>query len=229
MGAETRNGTVTVVGLGGSLAHSSTSIAALRVAMEAAASRGADTQTFDIKELDLPLYKRGIPVPDAAENLLNAVVDADAMLWSSPVYHGSISGAFKNAVDWFDLLGERQPPYLAGRVVGLISAAGGVQGLQAINAMEFIVRALRGWVAPLVVPISRASSIFDADGRTDNTAVLQQLRILGEEVVRVAELFRSPASTSEATHSLGPGTRICGLTTHGADTNPRRGAGWGSV
>jgi FMN reductase len=30
-------------------------------------------------------------------------------------------------------------------VIGLMSAAGGTQGLQAINTMEFAVRALRGW------------------------------------------------------------------------------------
>jgi NAD(P)H-dependent FMN reductase len=38
-----------------------------------------------------------------------------------------------------------EPPYLHDKVVGLISAAGGTQGLQAINTMEFVVRALRGW------------------------------------------------------------------------------------
>jgi len=66
------------------------------------------------------------------------------MLWSSPLYHGTISGSFKNALDWLQLLGDRQPAYLTDKVIGLISTAGGTQGLQAVNTMEFIVRALRG-------------------------------------------------------------------------------------
>ena len=38
-------------------------------------------------------------------------------------------GSFKNAIDWLHLLGSREPPYLHDEVIGLISAAGGTQGL----------------------------------------------------------------------------------------------------
>ena len=67
------------------------------------------------------------------------------------MYNGTISGSFKNAVDWLKLLDDRTPPYLTDKVVGLISTAGGVQGLQAVNTMEFVVRALRGWAVPCVL------------------------------------------------------------------------------
>jgi hypothetical protein len=46
-------------------------------------------------------------------------------------------------------------------VIGLISAAGGTQGLQAINTMEFAVRALRGWGVPYVIPVASAFRVFD--------------------------------------------------------------------
>jgi FMN reductase len=65
------------------------------------------------------------------------------MIWSSPLYHGTVSGAFKNALDWLDLLSDRDPPFLTDKVIGLISAAGGVQALQAVNTMEFVVGAPR--------------------------------------------------------------------------------------
>jgi FMN reductase len=74
-------------------------------------------------------------------------------------------------------------------VIGLISAAGGTQGLQAINTMEFAVRALRGWAVPYVVPIAVSSRVFDAAGRLQDSGVELQLRTLGGEVVRVAERF----------------------------------------
>ena len=47
---------LTIVGLGGSLARSSRSLAALRVALEGAAEAGASTQLLDLRELDLPMY-----------------------------------------------------------------------------------------------------------------------------------------------------------------------------
>ena len=126
---------------------------------------------------------------DAAAGLIESCYSADGMLWSSPMYQGTISGALKNALDWLHVLGKREPPYLHDKVIGLISAAGGMQGLQAINTMEFAVRALRGWAVPYVVPVAAAARVFDQDGRIQDRAVELQLRTLGEEVVRVAERF----------------------------------------
>ena len=105
------------------------------------------------------------------------------------MYQGTISGAFKNALDWLHVLGQRDPPYLHDKVIGLISAAGGTQGLQAINTMEFAVRALRGWAVPYVVPA--AARVFDGEGRIQDDGVARQLETLGAEVARVAERFTS--------------------------------------
>jgi FMN reductase len=48
---------------------------------------------------------------------VDAVYACDAMIWSSPTYHGSVSGSFKNALDWLILLAERDPPYLTNKPV----------------------------------------------------------------------------------------------------------------
>src|SRR5229473_6916 len=187
--------TLKIVGLGGSLAEVSRSRAALRVALEGAASAGAETTLLDLRELDLPMYN-----PDneeltaAAERLIESCYAADGMLWSSPMYQGTISGAFKNALDWLHLLADRDPPFLHDKVIGLVSAAGGTQGLQAINTMEFAVRALRGWAVPYVVPVAGAVRVFDADGRIREPTVGLQLKTLGEEVVRAAKKFASESS-----------------------------------
>jgi FMN reductase len=85
---------------------------------------------------------------EAAIELIDTCHAADGMLWSSPLYQGTIAGAFKNALDWLRLLEDREPPFLHDKVVGLISTAGGTQGLQAINTMEFATRALRAWAVP---------------------------------------------------------------------------------
>ena len=145
--------TLIVVGLGGSLAENSTSRATLQAALEGAADAGAETQLLDLRRLDLPLYNPEDDEPtETAATMIEAAYAASGLLWSSPLYQGTISGAFKNALDWLHTLGARDPPHLHDKVIGLISAAGGVQGLQAINTMEFSVRALRAWAVPYVVP-----------------------------------------------------------------------------
>jgi FMN reductase len=187
----------TIVGLGGSLARVSKSRAALQEALEGAAAAGAQTTLLDLRELDLPLYNPDNDEPGAAATeLIESCYQADGLIWSSPLYQGTISGTLKNALDWLHLLGERDPPYLHDKVIGLISAAGGTQGLQAINTMEFAVRALRGWAVPYVVPVASAASVFDSEGRIRDQAIELQLKRLGSEVVRVAERF----ATDETAH-----------------------------
>jgi NAD(P)H-dependent FMN reductase len=60
------------------------------------------------------------------------------------------------------LLADRTPPYLSNKPVGLVSTAGGVQGLQTINSMDFIARALRAWSVP-----TRAASAAFTEGSCD--------------------------------------------------------------
>ena len=183
--------TLKIVGLGGSLRAASTSRAALETALEGAASAGATTVLLDLRELDLPMFSpdREADPPAVVEALIDECYDADAMIWSSPMYNGTLSGSFKNALDWLHLLGTREPPFLHDTVVGLISAAGGTQGLQVINTMEFATRALRAWAVPYVVPVSSSYRVFDEDGRVLDEGVELQLRTLGAEVARVSHRF----------------------------------------
>jgi FMN reductase len=189
---------LTIAGLGGSVARDSRSRTALQIALEGAAAAGARTQLLDLHELDLPIFNPDNDPTRTISELLEACHAADGMLWSSPLYQGTISGALKNALDWLRLLENREPPFLHDKVVGLISTAGGTQGLQAINTMEFATRALRAWAVPYVVPVASAARVFDVAGQIRDQAVEGQLRMLGREVVRVAGRFAADDSLHRA-------------------------------
>jgi FMN reductase len=199
MATETKD-RLRVVGIGGSMAPASSSLAALKIAIEGAEQAGAETEVFDIRALDLPMYDPSAKdVPDAVRRMSDAVYEAEGLLWSSPLYHGTISGSFKNALDWLQVLSDRKPPFLTDKVVGLLSAAGGTQGLQAVNTMEFVVRALRGWAVPLVIPIAEAWRAFDNQGFSRDPKLTELLHTLGGEVARAARQFsRREITTPEA-------------------------------
>ena len=196
---------LTIVGLGGSLATASKSRAALRIALAGAENAGAATELLDLRELDLPMYNPDDDeLGESATRVIESCYAADGLIWSSPLYQGTISGALKNALDWLHLLGSRDPSYLHDKVIGLVSAAGGTQGLQAINTMEFAVRALRGWAVPYVVPVASAWRAFRDDGEVQDQAIAIQLETLGQEVVRVAARFathESPDHQAECDHA----------------------------
>jgi len=183
-----------IVGFGGALGSSSTSFLALKLALAGAEATGAETVAYDVRELALPMYEWGVPPPAAAVHLADAMHRADGLVWSSPLYHGSVSGVFKNAIDWLELLADREPPYLTDKPVGLIGCSGGAQSMQSINTLDFIVRALRGWVVPFSVPLVTAGKVFDESGAAVEMRVDAQLRMLGSEVTRAARIFRGAAT-----------------------------------
>jgi FMN reductase len=189
---------VRVVGLGGSLREGSTSLTALQTALAGAAAAGAQSSIIRVRDLDLPMYTPQRATPASARGFADLVHTSDAMVWSTPTYHGSVSGSFKNALDWLILLAESDPPYLTNKPIGLVSTAGGVQGLQSVNSMDFIVRALRGWSVPLVLPVAQSWQTFDSDGRLTDEMVANQLRELGAEVVRAARQFQADGTCDYA-------------------------------
>lgn len=140
-----------IVGLGGTLRERSYSRAALKATLRLAEAEGAQTELLDLRELNLPMYVPDLPVDGypiqhqaAIAHLLDSCRRADAFLWASPTYHGTVSGVFKNALDMIELLCDDDPPYLAGQAVGPIA----VSDLKTFSAMSNAAHELRAWLAP---------------------------------------------------------------------------------
>jgi FMN reductase len=195
---------VKIVGLGGSLSSTSRSRAALVTALGGAEEAGAETELLDLRMLGLSLFNPDAE-PDARTlTMVEALETADGLLWSSPLYQGSVAGSFKNALDWLHL--PSGSVYLTDKAIGLISVSGGTQGLQAINAMEFSVRALRAWAVPYVVPIP--STAFDDSDEVRDPGVERQLKTLGSEVVRLTGHFAAAEEPDHRTESARSRDRV---------------------
>ena len=179
-----------VVGVGGTLREGSASLGALRRALAAAGEAGAETEMLDLRELDLPMYEPGLSLDEygpGAQRLVEALREADAVLLSTAAYHGTLAGVTKNALDFAQFLSGGDHPYFDGKVIGLISTAGGEQaGANATGAMVHVVHALRGVVAPLMVSIPKAWQRADGSGEITDEVYGQRLDSLGELVVGLA-------------------------------------------
>ncbi|HEY0605994.1 MAG TPA: NADPH-dependent FMN reductase [Herpetosiphonaceae bacterium] len=193
----TSNGQIHIVGLGGTLRERSTSRWALERALRSAEDAGATTELLALYDLNLPMFIPGKPVAEydsSVARLLDAIRKADGLLLSTAGYHGTLVGATKNALDFLEFLSEEERPYLHDRVVGLIATASGeIAGVNAINALVHTVHALRGTVAPLLVPIPRPREAFDAEGQVVDTKAAGRLDQLGRLVAETAGKF-TPSS-----------------------------------
>ncbi len=180
-----------VVGIGGTLRGASSSLGALRRALQAAKEAGAETELLDLRELNVPMYEPGWPLDDygpEVRRLVEAMRAADALILSTAAYHGTLAGVTKNALDFTQFLARDERPYLDGRVVGLISTAGGERAAaNTTDAMVHFVHALRGIVAPSIVTISKAWQRSDGEGNIIDEDYGKRLDKLGKLAVEMAE------------------------------------------
>ena len=189
-----------VVGIGGTLRDGSKGLRALEEALQAAEEVGARTELLDLRELNLPMYEPGKPLEEygaSVEGLVEAMRGADALVWSTAAYHGTLAGVTKNALDFTQFMARDEEPYLQHKVVGLVATAGGgMAAVNAINAMVNVVHALRGVVAPLSVPIQQSWKAFDEEGNVRDEGVAKRLRALGRLVVEMATKLGSGSEES---------------------------------
>ncbi len=179
-----------VLAIGGSLREGSRTFKVLEIALYGATLAGAETELLNLQKLPLPMYddRKDISTyPQPVFTLLKKVREADGLILASPVYHGTLSGSLKNALDFLELLANDEPPWLEGKVVGLISVAGGGPGINAINSMQYACLALHAWTLPTAVAIP--GSAFGSDGQLQDPRLKERLLNLGKEVAKYAELF----------------------------------------
>ncbi len=99
------------------------------------------------------------------------------MLWATPTYHGTMSGALKNALDYMQLLAADPAPYLQGKPVGLISiATASPHPHMAACATE-----LRAWLAPTRLTLDATD--FGEDLQIASEAAMRRMRRLIAELM----------------------------------------------
>ncbi len=182
-----------IVAIGGTLRAGSSTERALQICLNEAEKAGARTELVRGVDLAMPHFNPEDPARTAeAKRLVDLIRECDGLIIGSPGYHGSISGLVKNALDYTEDLRSDKRVYLEDRAVGLVACGTGWQSIgSTLATLRSIVHALRGWPTPLGAGINTAVKTFDPDGRCLDEAVESQLRLVGQQVVRYAEAFRS--------------------------------------
>jgi NAD(P)H-dependent FMN reductase len=182
-----RSSSISVVALCGSLSQNSSVSKALRVALQGAQETGAQTALLELHDFQLPFAGQTwdyTPFPDV-ERLTTLIRNANGVLWGTPEYHGSYSGALKNALD---LMGFDE---FQGKMIGLVGVAGGSIGaINALSHLRTVGRQLHAWVLPQQVSIGRSSQVFDAEGRVLDAEIEKRLRELGQDLARFSRLHQ---------------------------------------
>jgi arsenic resistance protein ArsH len=117
----------------------------------------------NVADAHIPFFEMGLSKPPlAVEWMCEAFLQSELQIWLTPLYHGGMTGAMKNCLDWLELTARLEKPYLTDKVIGLVCWADGGQAMQGINAMDAVAKSLRAWVVPYTVPLVKNALFADA-------------------------------------------------------------------
>jgi NAD(P)H-dependent FMN reductase len=173
-----------VLGVSGSMRQKSKTALALRMFLDFVVQQGhgAEARMLDLRSTELPLYSPDREAPSEAQKTITAEVEwADAFVLATPDYHGSMSGAMKNFLDyhWEEL---------AGKTFGYICSSH-EKGLTVMDQMRTVVRQCYGWSLPYGVSFDGRAD-FDAAGALQNQRVEQRLMMMARDLVVYGTLIR---------------------------------------
>jgi len=165
-----------ILAISGSLRRASHNTALLRAAA-AMAPEGVDVELFEGLER-IPPYNEDHDTEDApaeVARLREEIGAADAVLFSTPEYNGTVPGQLKQVVDW------ASRPYgqassLWGKPVAVIGAS--VTDYGAIWAQDHLRKSLAlagARVLDVEFPVAKAPDHFDRDGELTNDETRDRL------------------------------------------------------
>ncbi|HKN64042.1 MAG TPA: NAD(P)H-dependent oxidoreductase [Gaiellaceae bacterium] len=179
-----------ILGVSGSLRESSFNTSLLRAAVEAA----PDAVELELWEglAELPLYDADLEAdaPASVRRLREDWAAADAILFSTPEYNGSVPGGLKNAIDWASR--PKLEAVLRNKSVAVVGASTGQFGaLWAQQDLKRILGIAGARVVGTEIPVARAHERFNLEGRLLDGEIFEQLRLhlttLASEAVAVPE------------------------------------------
>jgi chromate reductase len=177
-----------ILAVSGSVRARSYNTDLLRAAAEAAAD-GVEVELLDPAAIrDLPVYDQDLDdgiVPASVARLRQQWSAADAILFATPEYNGSVPGGLKNAIDWASR--PRFEAALRNKTVAVIGASTGQFGAMWAQAD---LRKILGTAGARVVgdelPVTRAHERFDGEGRLLDGELFERLRLVLETLATEA-------------------------------------------
>lgn len=181
-----------ILAFAGSLRKDSYNKKLVKIAMKGAEESGAIVTYVDLKDYPLPIYdediEKGEGFPNNALKLKELMWQHQGFLIASPEYNSSMSGVFKNVIDWTSRQATPEEVNLScfiNKAVVLMSASpgqlGGIRGLVHVRALFSNIYSL---VLPQQKCIANAGQAFDQNGNLKDSKQQAEILDLGQQLTQ---------------------------------------------
>jgi azobenzene reductase len=147
--------------------------------------RNVETDLIDIIDYPLPVMGHhndgNADIPELVRDLSDRLHAADAIIFVTPEYHGSISGALKNTLDYFWSEFSKKP-------IGVAAAsAGKFGGINASNQLQHVILSLGAYPVPRKLLVPEVQTAFDNSYTPQNDQLIRSTETFLDEFLWFAE------------------------------------------
>jgi len=140
----------------------------------------------------LPVRNPNLEMNPKVQELRSLSLWSEGHVWVSPEMHGTITGTFKNQIDWLPLnTGSVRPTQ--GRTCVVLQVNGGSQSFNAVNELRKLARWMRMPCCTNQSSVAKAWQEFDDDGRMKDSSFRERVIDVIEEYYKFTLIMREHA------------------------------------
>lgn len=148
---------------------------------------GAETRVFDPH--DLPMLDNVDKSHPKVQQLREWSQWSEGQVWVSPERHGTLTGVFKNQIDWLPLEDGSVRP-TQGRTLAVMQVCGGSQSFNVVNTLRVLGRWMRMVTIPNQSSVAKAWQEFDGSGRMKPSSYYDRVVDVMEELMKFTLMIR---------------------------------------
>lgn len=177
-----------VILIAGSNRKKSSSTQLCRYIEKELAAYSCQTELFELYQRPIPIYSPEEEEQEQhpnAQALKQAMLAADAVVLASGEYHGGMTGALKNALDYLGF------EHFDSKLVLAVSASGGAVGVSTLQQIQTTVRYVHGINCPEWISIGGANRAFLPSGVPEQAQVKERVKRVVRYFVDTAKVMHA--------------------------------------